>query len=86
MKKLVILAMGLMLFITGCGKESEEDLIAKFEKNVEKCRISIVKTLHLRYNTIRNAAKGGGGVCPTRKKHSWKRSLRIYCKAQAIHR
>ena len=32
MKKLVILALGLMLFITGCGKETEEDLIAKFEK------------------------------------------------------
>ena len=32
MKKLAILAIGLMLFITGCGKETEEDLISKFEK------------------------------------------------------
>ena len=43
MKKLVILAMGLMLFITGCGKESEEDLIAKFEKNVENSKSYTLK-------------------------------------------
>ena len=43
MKKLVILAIGLMLFITGCGKESEEDLIAKFEKNVENSKSYTLK-------------------------------------------
>ena len=43
MKKLVILAIGLMLFITGCGKASEEDLIAKFEKNVENAKSYTLK-------------------------------------------
>ena len=43
MKKIVILAIGLMLFITGCGKDSEEDLIAKFEKNVENAKSYTLK-------------------------------------------
>ena len=40
MKKLVILALGLMLFITGCGKE---DLIAKFEKSITNSKSYILK-------------------------------------------
>ena len=43
MKKLVILALGLMLFITGCGKETEEDLIAKFEKSITNSKSYILK-------------------------------------------
>lgn len=43
MKKLVVLAVGLMLFITGCGKETEEDLVAKFEKNVENSKSYVLK-------------------------------------------
>ena len=43
MKKLVILAIGLMLFITGCGKESEEDLVAKFEKSVTNSKSYTLK-------------------------------------------
>ena len=43
MKKLIILALGLMLFATGCGKKSEGDLIAKFEKNVENAKSYVLK-------------------------------------------
>lgn len=43
MKKLVVLAIGLMLFITGCGTSSDEDLISKFEKNVEKSKSYTLK-------------------------------------------
>ena len=43
MKKLVVLAIGLMLFITGCGKESEEDLVAKFEKSVTNSKSYTLK-------------------------------------------
>ena len=43
MKKLAILAIGLMLFITGCGKETEEDLISKFQKNVENAKSYVLK-------------------------------------------
>ena len=43
MKKLVVLAVGLMLFITGCGKETEENLVAKFEKNVENSKSYVLK-------------------------------------------
>ena len=43
MKKLSVLAIGLMLFITGCGKATEEDLIGKFEKNVENSKSYTLK-------------------------------------------
>ena len=43
MKKLAVLAIGLMLFITGCGKESEEDLVAKFEKSVTNSKSYTLK-------------------------------------------
>lgn len=43
MKKLIVLAIGLMLFITGCGKATEEDLIGKFEKNVENSKSYTLK-------------------------------------------
>ena len=43
MKKLIALSLGLMLLITGCGKETEEDLVAKFTKNVENAKSYILK-------------------------------------------
>ena len=43
MKKIIVLAIGLMLFITGCGKKSEEDLIEKFEKSVENSKSYTLK-------------------------------------------
>lgn len=43
MKKIIVLAIGLMLFVTGCGSKSEEDLIAKFEKNVSNSKSYTLK-------------------------------------------
>lgn len=43
MKKIVILALGLMLFLTGCGKATEEDLVAKFEKKVTSSKSYTLK-------------------------------------------
>ena len=43
MKKIIVLAIGLMLFVTGCGSDSEEDLIAKFEKNVSNSKSYTLK-------------------------------------------
>ena len=43
MKKIIVLAIGLMLFVTGCGSNSEEDLIAKFEKNVSNSKSYTLK-------------------------------------------
>ena len=43
MKKLAVLAIALMLFITGCGSKSDEDLIGKFEKNVENSKSYTLK-------------------------------------------
>ena len=43
MKKLIVLAIGLMLFVTGCGSSSEEDLIGKFEKKVENSKSYVLK-------------------------------------------
>ena len=43
MKKIIVLAIGLMLFITGCGQKSEEDLIGKFEKSVENSKSYTLK-------------------------------------------
>lgn len=43
MKKLMVLAIGLMLFVTGCGSSSEEDLIGKFEKKVENSKSYVLK-------------------------------------------
>ena len=42
MKKIAILAIGLMLILTGCGKKTPEDLVAKFEKNVKNSVILLV--------------------------------------------
>ena len=39
MKKLIMLALGVMLLITGCKDKTEEDLIAKFEKKYNKFQI-----------------------------------------------
>ena len=43
MKKIIVLAIGLMLFVTGCGSDSEEDLIAKFEKNASNSKSYTLK-------------------------------------------
>lgn len=43
MKKLALLALGLMLVITGCGKKTPEDLISKFEKNVSDAKSYTLK-------------------------------------------
>ena len=43
MKKIIVLAIGLMLFVTGCGSNSEEDLIAKFERNVSNSKSYTLK-------------------------------------------
>ena len=43
MKKLIVLAIGLMLFATGCGASSDEDLIGKFEKKVENAKSYTLK-------------------------------------------
>lgn len=43
MKKIIVLAIGLMLFVTGCGSKSEEDLISKFEKNVSNSKSYTLK-------------------------------------------
>lgn len=43
MKKIIVLTIGLMLFVTGCGSKSEEDLIAKFEKNVSNSKSYTLK-------------------------------------------
>ena len=43
MKKLIVLAIGLMLFATGCGASSDEDLISKFEKKVENAKSYTLK-------------------------------------------
>ncbi len=43
MKKLALIAIGLMFLLTGCGKKTPEDLIAKFEKNVSKAKSYVLK-------------------------------------------
>lgn len=43
MKKIVVLASCLMLILTGCGKKSPEDLIGKFEKNVNNSKAYTLK-------------------------------------------
>lgn len=43
MKKLAVLAIVLMLFITGCGAKSDEDLIGKFEKSVNNSKSYTLK-------------------------------------------
>lgn len=43
MKKLIMLALGVMLLITGCKDKTEEDLIAKFEKNITNSKSYILK-------------------------------------------
>lgn len=43
MKKIIVLAIGLMLILTGCGKKKPEDLISKFEKNVSNSKSYILK-------------------------------------------
>ena len=43
MKKILLLTVGLLFCLTGCGKETEEDLIAKFEKNVVNAKSYTLK-------------------------------------------
>ena len=43
MKKIITLGLGLMLLITGCGKQTEEDLVAKFTKKVENAKSYVLK-------------------------------------------
>ena len=43
MKKLAILTLSLMLILTGCGKKSPDDLISKFEKNVNNSKSYTLK-------------------------------------------
>lgn len=43
MKKIAVLTISLMLMLSGCGKKSTEDLIGKFEKNVNNAKSYILK-------------------------------------------
>ncbi len=43
MKKLALLTICLMILLTGCGKKSPEDLISKFEKNVNNAKSYTLK-------------------------------------------
>ena len=43
MKKFAVLAIGLMLLLTGCGKKKPEDLISKFEKSVSNSKSYTLK-------------------------------------------
>ena len=38
MKKLALLTISLLILLTGCGKKNPEDLISKFEKNVNNAK------------------------------------------------
>lgn len=43
MKKLTAIILGLMLVLTGCGKKTPEDIVGKFEKNVNSAKSYILK-------------------------------------------
>lgn len=43
MKKIAIIVFSLMFILTGCGKKSPEDLVAKFKKNVNNSKSYILK-------------------------------------------
>ena len=43
MKKLTLIAVGLMFLLTGCGKKTPEDLISKFEKTVNNSKSYTLK-------------------------------------------
>ncbi len=43
MKKTGIFLLSLILFLTGCGKNSEEDIVAKFEKSVNNAKSYTIK-------------------------------------------
>ncbi|MBE6154903.1 MAG: outer membrane lipoprotein carrier protein LolA [Firmicutes bacterium] len=43
MKRIAILAISLLLVLTGCGKKTPEDLVSKFEKNVKGAKSYVVK-------------------------------------------
>lgn len=43
MKKITALILGMMLVLTGCGKKTPEDLIGKFERNVNGAKSYIIK-------------------------------------------
>jgi len=43
MKKIAILAISLVLVLTGCGKKTPEDLVSKFEKSIKNAKSYIVK-------------------------------------------
>lgn len=43
MKKVVVLILGLILVVTGCGKKSPEDLVEKFKKNVNNAKSYVLK-------------------------------------------
>ncbi len=43
MKKLALLTISLLILLTGCGKKNPEDLISKFEKNVNNAKSYTIK-------------------------------------------
>lgn len=43
MKKIAVLAVSLMLILSGCGKKSTEDLVGKFEKSINGAKSYILK-------------------------------------------